>query len=198
MWRFLTFASSFSFFSATLVVLQAIWTDTDPFGFDCLSNFPVDSGSSPTIKYCIRPRQAQAVGQGEFVDQSHSELTFAELYSVNVTSLEILSWSSSIDLAEDYQEHIEQVSRSYLSKKSLFNCTPPWFGSHCQYALEMNPRSTATNDGMIQQTCYLLLECDRGHLSLCLDWREICDGRIDCLNGGVDELRCFELENQRV
>ncbi|CAF1216270.1 unnamed protein product [Adineta steineri] len=28
----------------------------------------------------------------------------------------------------------------------------------------------------------------------CLDWREICDGKIDCLNGGQDEQNCFELE----
>jgi len=38
------------------------------------------------------------------------------------------------------------------------------------------------------------LECDRGGSGLCLDWREVCDGRIDCLNGGVDEALCFDLE----
>jgi hypothetical protein len=29
---------------------------------------------------------------------------------------------------------------------------------------------------------------------LYLDWREVCDGRIDCLNGSVDEAQCFDLE----
>lgn len=43
-------------------------------------------------------------------------------------------------------------------------------------------------------TCYILLDCDRGPLPFCLDWREICDGRIDCMNRGVDEKLCFQLE----
>ncbi|CAF1673442.1 unnamed protein product, partial [Adineta ricciae] len=42
--------------------------------------------------------------------------------------------------------------------------------------------------------CYIHMKCDRSGSSLCLDWREICDGRIDCLNGGVDEAFCFEME----
>jgi hypothetical protein len=28
----------------------------------------------------------------------------------------------------------------------------------------------------------------------CLDWTDICDGKIDCLNGGVDEENCWQLE----
>ena len=43
-------------------------------------------------------------------------------------------------------------------------------------------------------TCYMHLKCDRGGPHICLDWREICDGRIDCLDGGLDELHCFDLE----
>ncbi|CAF4466912.1 unnamed protein product, partial [Rotaria magnacalcarata] len=43
-------------------------------------------------------------------------------------------------------------------------------------------------------TCYIHLECNRGGSPLCLDWREICDGRIDCLNDAADEKNCFELE----
>jgi hypothetical protein len=44
-------------------------------------------------------------------------------------------------------------------------------------------------------TCYpFLTGCNRGLLwPLCLDWREICDGKIDCLNG-EDEKWCDQLE----
>ncbi|CAF4851257.1 unnamed protein product [Rotaria sp. Silwood1] len=43
-------------------------------------------------------------------------------------------------------------------------------------------------------TCYSLLpNCDRGPWPLCLDWREICDQKIDCLNG-EDEMWCQVLE----
>ena len=29
---------------------------------------------------------------------------------------------------------------------------------------------------------------------ICLDWREICDGKTDCMNNNVDEPDCYELE----
>ena len=38
------------------------------------------------------------------------------------------------------------------------------------------------------------IECIRGAEAMCLDWREICVGRIDCLNDGIDESQCFELQ----
>ncbi|CAF1548192.1 unnamed protein product, partial [Adineta steineri] len=41
-------------------------------------------------------------------------------------------------------------------------------------------------------TCYIHLECDRGSVSLCLDWSEICDGIADCRNG-IDEEYCWQL-----
>ncbi|CAF4306657.1 unnamed protein product, partial [Adineta steineri] len=128
-------------------------------------------------------------------------LTFNELYHQNVTSDEILRWSSSIDVAEQYQYYLDRPFQSNLSNETFFNCTRPWFGSRCQYSLELNEDVLVRNsfemtspDNMFQQTCYILLECDRGGPSICLDWREICDGRMDCLNDGIDETGCFNLE----
>ncbi|CAF4444442.1 unnamed protein product, partial [Adineta steineri] len=44
------------------------------------------------------------------------------------------------------------------------------------------------------RTCYgLLTTCNRGLWPLCLDWREICDGKFDCING-EDEYMCDQLE----
>ncbi|CAF4433686.1 unnamed protein product, partial [Rotaria socialis] len=43
---------------------------------------------------------------------------------------------------------------------------------------------------LIRVTCYIHLQCDRGGSSMCLDWREVCDGRIDC----IDEAHCFQVE----
>ncbi|CAF4217863.1 unnamed protein product, partial [Rotaria magnacalcarata] len=34
---------------------------------------------------------------------------------------------------------------------------------------------------------------NRGSPLICLDWCEICDGKIDCLDGGEDEKYCFKL-----
>ncbi|CAF1318013.1 unnamed protein product [Adineta steineri] len=110
-------------------------------------------------------------------------------------------WSSSIDLAERYQYYLDQPTQSNLSNEKFFNCTQPWFGSRCQYSFEFNEDKlvqnsfeTALTSDIFNGTCYILLECDRGGSSMCLDWREICDGRIDCLNGGIDENQCFNLE----
>ena len=43
-------------------------------------------------------------------------------------------------------------------------------------------------------TCYRHLQCYRGPASSCLDWSEICDGKIDCWNDALDEEYCWQLE----
>ena len=43
-------------------------------------------------------------------------------------------------------------------------------------------------------TCYTHLQCNRGSGSACLDWTEICDGQIQCVDGGHDEEHCWQLE----
>ncbi|CAF4624874.1 unnamed protein product, partial [Rotaria sp. Silwood2] len=43
-------------------------------------------------------------------------------------------------------------------------------------------------------TCYEHLNCTRDELPWCLDWREICDGKIDCWPIPVDEHNCEMLE----
>ncbi|UJR17691.1 hypothetical protein I4U23_004589 [Adineta vaga] len=39
-------------------------------------------------------------------------------------------------------------------------------------------------------SCYKHLDCG----DVCLDWRQICDGIIDCINSGQDEENCSQLE----
>lgn len=96
-----------------------------------------------------------------------------------------------------------------LSYDVFLNCRLGWFGSRCEYAFRIG-KSDSIDDtvsrllrkkldsyslhSMTKLTCYIHLECDRDGSSICLGWREICNGRIDCLNGGQDEASCFELE----
>ncbi|CAF0839228.1 unnamed protein product [Adineta steineri] len=47
---------------------------------------------------------------------------------------------------------------------------------------------------MSSLTCYTHLQCDRGTPLICLDWTDICNGIIDCLDGGQDEEDCWQLE----
>ncbi|CAF1493972.1 unnamed protein product [Adineta steineri] len=182
--------------------LQSIFYDTDPFGFDCLHYFPPDLEFSEMVKYCIRPNnEMNLTTVTHFFNISDDNFTFNELYHLNVTSYDILLWSSSIDVAEQYQYYLDRPFLSNLSNETFFNCTRPWFGSRCQYSLEINedvlvrnPCEMTSTYNIFQQTCYIHLECDRGGPSICLDWREICNGRIDCLNSGIDEIGCFDLE----
>ncbi|CAF4136103.1 unnamed protein product [Rotaria sp. Silwood2] len=43
-------------------------------------------------------------------------------------------------------------------------------------------------------TCYTHLQCNRGPFPACLDWSEICDGQVDCIDDNFDEEYCWQLE----
>ncbi|CAF4146605.1 unnamed protein product, partial [Adineta steineri] len=134
------------FFLWTSNDLQSIIYDTDQFGFDCLHYFPTESLLfSEIVKYCIRLKNDTNSIMIEFFNISDDYLTFDELYRLNVTSHEVLMWSSSIDFAEQYQYYLDQPTQSSLSNKKFFNCTQPWFGSRCQYALNFNEDKLVQN-----------------------------------------------------
>ncbi|CAF0761021.1 unnamed protein product [Adineta ricciae] len=62
-------------------------------------------------------------------------------------------------------DFVNTRDQNYTFHQLFYNCTPPWFGSRCQYSLEsdeIEPSALATG-----QTCYVLLDCDRGEASLC-------------------------------
>ena len=125
--------------------------------------------------------------------------TFDELLKLNITSEQLYTWSASIDLIEDY--------RLLLVNKTFFNCTDFRFGDRCEYELIVDPMLSFnfSLEEYIQEyyyqfgfnyqiTCYVYLECTyRLFSSDCLSWNEICDGKIDCLNG-IDEENCLEIE----
>ncbi|CAF3096091.1 unnamed protein product [Rotaria sp. Silwood2] len=93
----------------------------------------------------------------------------------------------------------------------FYNCTYPWFGSFCEYRFDQPQSSFAEQveksiiimkdcePDFENLPCYTHLQCDRAGdhgqtPSVCLDWREICDGKMDCLDGGHDEEYCWQLE----
>ena len=151
-------------------------------------------------EYCIRPslgEQSNAVNGSIF-----SISTFDQLKKENVTAEDLIKWSSLIDLAERYQNFLQMNNTS--SMELFYNCTIPWFGPFCQYRYSFNRsfsdivdiifRSKTLDRTYSNFTCYMHMKCDRGSSLICLDWREICDGKIDCLNGGEDEKHCLELQ----
>ncbi|CAF1642342.1 unnamed protein product, partial [Didymodactylos carnosus] len=150
------------------------------------------------IEYCLRPLNENIFSTHDFDNMFDEYFTFDELHRRNVSAEQLISWSASIDLVEQYQHYVDQTDIFSPSNKVFYNCTEPWFGSRCQYTFGF--RGTITlNDIIIATfesksdhavphtvtnlTCYIHLQCDRGPPPMCLDWREVCDGRIDCLDG---------------
>ena len=83
----------------------------------------------------------------------------------------------------------------------FYNCSSPWFGSMCQYKFNYDLSMSFSDivDSTISEktiktlnfttgTCYRFLDdCNQGLWPLCFDWREVCDGKIDCLNGSDEQ-----------
>ena len=135
-----------------------------------------------------------------------TKLTFEDLAKQNIASDQLFFWSIPIDIIERYEIYLtKDVS---LGKEMIYNCTWPRFGPQCQYDLPYYHDSNLSLAAMIASfrytvdykqtkfTCYIHLECDRGTTTttVCLDWSEICDGKIHCLNNGLDEKDCWKLE----
>ena len=143
-------------------------------------------------------------------DVSIPKFTFHQLSEQNITGRQLYLWSAPIDLIEDYQFYLDQRSTTNdlsLSENLFYNCTMPRFGPMCQYQLPYHYQDHSSLDEIIKNfyanyeyafmtsfTCYIHLQCHRGPSPLCLQWMEICDGKIDCLDGGQDEEHCWQLE----
>ncbi len=132
----------------------------------------------------------------------HAKLTFVDLAKENITSQQLYLWSAPIDLIEHYQFYLNQFSTkndSILSNKIFYNCTWPRFGPKCQYEFYNRSSDHLSSYDTIHHfyktfeyipvnlTCYKHLQCNRSSFPGCLDWTEICNGKIDCFDDGSDE-----------
>ena len=175
---------------------------------DCLHvAAPLDKVGDPRqiISYCMGewPRSKW----NEQTTTGGRTFTFAELYQQRITSEQLYLWSAPLDVVERYEFYWNQHphhGEKFTSAQLFYNCTPPNFGPVCQYSFDdYNPYETSLDDIVhdIYQseykpttlTCYTHLQCNRGSSSACLDWTEICDGKIHCLDGGRDEEHCWQL-----
>ncbi|CAF1576537.1 unnamed protein product, partial [Rotaria sordida] len=92
-----------------------------------------------------------------------------------------------------------------LEREIFYNCTLPRFGSLCQYEINYVHKNYSSLYDMINDyykeryfnpevNCYTHLQCNRGPSPACLDWTEICDGQVDCIDDKVDEKDCWKIE----
>ncbi|CAF0920155.1 unnamed protein product [Adineta ricciae] len=161
------------------------------------------------ISYCIRPsilEEKNLIVKGDIF----SEYTFEELkFELKITnSNDLFIWQAPIDLIELYETYLNGQNLE-LKDTKFYNCTSGWFGKLCQYSFDkyfqtsfhdiVKDTFTVKIHGFHKKsvenvTFYEHFKCERGSLETFIDWREICDGIINCLNDGIDELNCYELE----
>ena len=162
------------------------------------------------ISYCRRPSEKIIGRVNNSATSTSKKYTLEMLRLQNITADQLLIWSASIDLVEQYALYRSQPNVSHsLAFNVFWNCTSPWFGSQCEYSFDMGFNLTlsdvvkntfeaktffnSTRHSVTNLTCYQFLQCNRG-APMCLDWREVCNGRIDCPDGGADEEHCWQLE----
>ncbi|CAF3237514.1 unnamed protein product [Rotaria sp. Silwood2] len=161
------------------------------------------------ISYCMSELQSKFHIEKTNV---YPKFTFAELSKQNITSQQLYIWSAPIDIVEHYEFYLNQLSTSNdlsIATQVFYNCTLPRFGPMCQYEIDYYYRNYSSLYEIIHDyyrtqeynptnfTCYTHLQCNRGPLPACLDWSEICDGQIDCLDGDFDEEHCWQLETNQ-
>lgn len=174
----------------------------------------VESSSTQILSYCRRPEFDYHIEISQMNGSISNVLTFYDLLKNGVVIHDLLLWSAPIDVIERYQEYLEKPD-VFSSIQFFYNCTDGWFGLQCEYTfpnikthsfsdviqysflkkpLPNTPRSDVLN--YTNHTLYKYLSsCDRGPgPATHLDWREICDGKVDCVDVGEDEMNCFALE----
>ena len=162
------------------------------------------------VSYCIRHDSVDDHSKGHCFG---TEFTFSALRSQNVMSSDLIRWFAPIDVIDDYASYFSTAPTSDENEQSYCNCTNPLsFGEYCQYR-HLTSDEERTLNGTIHlslmrnlpheddlylmdehnsTTCYTSFNCTT-HTGLCLDWREIGDGYVHCIDG-LDEKNFVSME----
>lgn len=123
-----------------------------------------------------------------------------------MTTDALINWLVPLENVEQYSSYVDSITFSNnvesMRDRFICNCTTHHIGSRCEYALpeefltvkeafEFQLSRAAERHNEIQACLVDGVPCNAG--LLCLEWRQICDGIINCENG-VDEIDCHLLE----
>ena len=185
------------------VLLYDTEDSSAPQHIDCIYSM-----KEPEIPYCQRNEIPFLLMREKRNNCLHGgrKWLFSELFQRGITPNEVLKWSSTIEMADNYASFYYGHS-TYTNTTFLCNCTiEGTFGKYCEYELTHN--STAFDESMIVQfatkenhalhlqifgsnVIYDSTFCESGLMDL--DWRHICDGTQQCTDG-LDEENCDLLE----
>jgi hypothetical protein len=166
--------------------------------FDCLSNLITNKDDLISIKMDIRIvniwfcRRSSTTINDAVSSVDHTTITngeqwtFDRLREKNVSAEQLFDWYAPMDVIEEYLLGKEIGLFVNCSQKTTF-----WFGSRCQYTFDsfgdfeniiwdrFDGKDNFQNDilSITNGTCYSIPDGECQSV-LCLDWREICDGKF--------------------
>ena len=159
------------------------------------------------IPYCFRPIGLDHKSNLGNKSVENIFYTFEQLKQLKFNADYFYSLTSSIDLIEEYIDNIN--GRNSLNG-IILNCSRGWFGRQCEYSFlftdQLSMEEIISNEFHRQRSdiifselkerfpCFIHLSCDYIGQKMCLDWREICNGEINCRNNGIDEINCDQME----
>ncbi|CAF1457476.1 unnamed protein product [Adineta steineri] len=211
------------FLTTTLVVVETTETvhNTDYLSnaqyFDCL-HYTNEYTHTYSIKYCVQPENITNTQKQNHrnkqtqCDKGTTAHSFTSLFENDIDPYTVLStFRSGVEQADRYGSYYfsRQLNNSsvLIDNDSICNCSSlkGVFGRYCEYEFYVGSTLAETTRiikikrkpdalyGQLQRRrmCYTEIDCNYG--VLCLDWRNICDGTQNCMDG-VDEENCDRIE----
>ncbi|CAF4552339.1 unnamed protein product, partial [Rotaria magnacalcarata] len=165
--------------------------------------------SVQSIKYCIRPVRFVSVQRNYSRGCLNGGIlvSFDVLKQYNITTQELLLWNSGVGAIDRYLAYLADhpYGTNEETEQFICNCTNTrTFGVLCEYQFSQSSFEATILSQYNQKlkyplgsqlfgitTCYeTSFPCDYG--KACLDWRNICDGTQNCVDG-TDEDYCEHL-----
>ena len=187
----------------------------NPYDYNCLygpSNTAFWSAISLNA-FCLRPDASYLMIADRQQPCRGQSLSFRQLKSMNVVVSDLFTWNAPMKTIESYSKYL-LAAQQHLANASYCKCLSPLqFGEQCQYQFPplsgdadkhtfttyLEDGITGRNDRVVEEmsiqyvTCFVGISCRKG--LLCLDWRQICNGVVDCDRGDDEILElCSQVE----
>ena len=128
-------------------------------------------------------------------------MSFEMLKDRNISTETLIEWIIPFHLIEQYADYLNSGDQASKSNTQICNCTQKRFGTHCDYEIENKNRDLTKvvgdqrgKSGGENETITSLIDEMPCNTSVPhVEWRQICDGIIQCENG-IDEHDCDLLE----